>query len=123
MTTDTCQGELYVLFGQEYSNLQESYFAMKNKNDPNVNRHCSRSSAEIEQWLIRQLAEELRIPREKIKVDQPILAIGIDSMQIVVVVAKLEDWLGIRFSSNPLDDHSTIRALSQFASGMTQSKQ
>ncbi|MCC7337166.1 MAG: acyl carrier protein [Pirellulaceae bacterium] len=79
----------------------------------------ARSAAEVQQWMISQLAEELKIDREKIKVDQPILSFGIDSMQIVVVVAKLEDWLGFRFPSNPLEDYSTIEELSQYVADMS----
>lgn len=84
---------------------------------------AARSAAEVQQWMITQLAEELKIDREKIKVDQPILSLGIDSMQIVVVVAKLEDWLGFRFPSNPLEDYSTIEALSQYVADMSGQKQ
>lgn len=79
---------------------------------------AGRSATEIQQWMISQLAEELQINPDKIKVDQPILSCGIDSMQVVTFVAKLEDWLGVRFSSNPLEDHSTIEALSQYVAGM-----
>ncbi len=74
--------------------------------------------AEIQQWMISQLAEELQINRDKMKVDQPILSCGIDSMQVVIFVAKLEDWLGIRFSNNPLEEHSTIEALSHYVADM-----
>ena len=73
----------------------------------------SRTAAEIQDWLVNQLTEELQINRDKIKIDQPILAQGIDSMHAVAVVAQLEDWLDIRFSSNPLEDYPSIEALSQ----------
>ncbi len=96
---------------------------------PNENlkqRHSTpqtaRSAAEVQQWMITQLAEELKINREKITVDQPILSFGIDSMQLVVVVAKLEDWLGFRFPSNPLEDYSTIEALSQYVAALTEKR-
>ena len=79
---------------------------------------AGRSAAEIQQWMISRLAEELQINRDKIKVDQPILSCGIDSMQVVSIVAKLEDWLCVRFSSNPLEEHSTIEALSQYVADM-----
>ncbi|MCA9159238.1 MAG: acyl carrier protein [Planctomycetales bacterium] len=91
----------------------------ENLKQPPATPRSARSAAEVQQWMITQLAEELKINREKIKVDQPILSLGIDSMQIVVVVAKLEDWLGFRFSSNPLEDYSTIEELSQFVADMS----
>ena len=91
----------------------------ENLNQPPATPQAARSAAEVQQWMISQLAEELKINREKIKVDQPILSLGIDSMQIVVVVAKLEDWLGFRFPSNPLEDYSTIEELSQYVADMS----
>lgn len=78
-----------------------------------------RSVAEIQEWLICRLSEELRIGRDKIKVDQPILSLGIDSVQVVSVVAQLEDWGGFRFSGNPLEDYSTIEALSHYVADLT----
>jgi acyl carrier protein len=72
-----------------------------------------RSAAEIEAWLVEQLAEELQVAPETIKVDQPILAQGVDSMHAVAIVAKLEDWLGIRFTSDPLEEAPSIGALAR----------
>jgi len=73
------------------------------------------TAAAIEQWLVEHLAEELKLPAERIDRDQPIAAYGIDSMQVVALLAQLEDWLGFRFSSNPLDDHPTVAELARFA--------
>jgi len=81
------------------------------------------SVIEIQQWMIQHLAHELQINPEKIAIDQPILSCGIDSMQVVTFVAKLEDWLGVRFSSNPLEEHSTIEALSQHVADMAGTRQ
>ena len=81
------------------------------------------SVVEIQQWMIQQLAHELQINPEKIRINQPVLSCGIDSMQVVTFVAKLEDWLGVRFSSNTLEDHSTIEALSQHVSDMAGTRQ
>lgn len=72
-----------------------------------------RSAGEIQEWLIEHLAEELQVAPDQIKVDQPILAHGVDSMHIVAIIAKLEDWLGVRFSSDPLEDSPTIEALAE----------
>jgi acyl carrier protein len=72
-----------------------------------------RSAAEIERWLVEHLAEELQIAPEAIKMDQPILAQGVDSMHAVAIVAKLEDWLGIRFQSDPLEEAPSIAALAR----------
>lgn len=71
------------------------------------------TAADIEHWLILQIAEELRVDPQGIRVDQPLLSHGIDSMQVVSIVAKLEDRLSIRFAGNPLEDYATIEQLSQ----------
>lgn len=72
-----------------------------------------RSAAEIECWLVEHLAAELQVAPETIKVDQPILAQGVDSMHAVAIVAKLEDWLGVRFTSDPLEEAPSIAALAR----------
>jgi acyl carrier protein len=77
------------------------------------------SSTEIQEWLLNRLSEELRISRDKIRVDQPILSFGIDSVQLVSVVAQLEDRVGIRFSENPLEEYNTVEALSQFVADLS----
>ncbi|HUP80600.1 MAG TPA: acyl carrier protein [Pirellula sp.] len=81
------------------------------------------SVVEIQQWMIQHLAHELQVDPEKIAIGQPILSCGIDSMQVVTFVAKLEDLLGVRFSTNPLEDHSTIKALSQHVADMLGTRQ
>ena len=81
-----------------------------------------RSVVEIQHWMIHQLAHELQRNPDTIKIDRPIASCGIDSMQVVTFVAKLEDWLGVRFSSNPLEDHSTIEALSKHVFEMARTR-
>lgn len=71
------------------------------------------TAADIEHWLILQIAEELRVDPQGIRVDQPLLSHGIDSMQVVSIVAKLEDRLSIRFAGNPLEDYATIEQLAR----------
>lgn len=77
------------------------------------------SASEIQTWLVQQLARELQVSADQIKVDQPILSQGVDSMQIVVIVARLEDWLGFRFPNPPLDEYPTIESLSQFVADLS----
>jgi len=72
------------------------------------------SSAEIQRWLVAHIAEELNLDPGKIQIDRPLYSFGVDSMQVVTLIAELEDWLGIRFESNPLEDHPTIASLAEF---------
>jgi acyl carrier protein len=77
------------------------------------------SAADIELWIIGQIAAELHVHPETIRAEQPILSCGIDSLQVVSLVAKLEDWLGFRFSGNPLEDHFSIIDLSRRAAELS----
>lgn len=73
-----------------------------------------RNAEEVEQWLVQQLGERLQEDPATIDRDASLISLGLDSMQYVVIVGELEDWLGCRFASNPLEHYRTIRALSAF---------
>ena len=75
---------------------------------------ATHTADEIRQWIVDRLVERLQIDRQEIDVAAPVTALGVDSMQFVVLVGELEDWLGCRFASNPLIEYPTIDALSQF---------
>jgi len=85
---------------------------MQTPSEPSAQREPG--IAEIEQWLTEQLAAEAAVDPAQIDIHQPIASYGVDSMQVVSLLAGLEDRLGFRFSTNPLDDHPTIAALAQF---------
>jgi|SRR6516162_8755017 acyl carrier protein len=73
-----------------------------------------RTEEEIRQWLVSKLSGPLRIDRSDLDLDRPIVAHGVDSMQFVALVGELEDWLGCRFTDNPLIDYPSVNALSRF---------
>ena len=50
----------------------------------------------------------------EIRPDEPLVDLGLDSMQFVVLVGDLEQWLGVRFLDNPLIDYPTANALSEY---------
>ena len=91
---------------------------VQEQSDNTATADISNSAAQVRDWLTKELAEELRIDRSRIRADQPILSFGIDSVHIVSLMAKLEDWGGFRFSGNPLEDHETIAALSDYVAGL-----
>ena len=76
-----------------------------------------RSEAEIRQWIIDKLVVRLQFDAAAIQLDEPLVALGVDSMQFVVIVGELEEWLGCRFADNPLIDYPSINALSAFLAG------
>lgn len=50
----------------------------------------------------------------EISTTAPVIGLGLDSMQFVVLVGELETWLGCRFTDNPLMDYPTINELAAF---------
>ena len=74
----------------------------------------SRDADEIRRWLLERLSERLRVAQTAIDREAPMISFGVDSMQFVVLVGELEDWLGCRFADNPLIDYPTINALAEF---------
>jgi len=73
-----------------------------------------RTAAEIRDWLVTKIAARLNVTPNKVNLDEPLIDIGLDSMEFVAMIGELEHWLGCRFRDNPLIDYPTISALSEF---------
>lgn len=73
-----------------------------------------RSAAEIRDWIVNRLSAAMEIDPGEIRLDEPLVDLGLDSMQFVVLVGDLEQWLGVRFLDNPLIDYPTANALSEY---------
>jgi acyl carrier protein len=86
-------------------------------------RTSLKSAAEIQDWLIREITQELQISSSAVSPELSIPACGIDSMQVVSLIARLEDHLTIRFSNNPLDEYASIEQLSFFAAELAKKQQ
>ncbi|HVJ84267.1 MAG TPA: acyl carrier protein [Caulifigura sp.] len=76
-----------------------------------------RSAGEIREWLVSHIAARLQVDPSQIALDEPLIDVGLDSMEFVAMVGELEQWLGCRFRDNPLIDYPTIDALSEFLAG------
>jgi acyl carrier protein len=76
-----------------------------------------RSSAEIQDWLAAKIAARLQVTPDEVSLEEPLIDIGLDSMEFVAMVGELEHWLGCRFRDNPLIDYPTVSALSEFLAG------
>jgi len=70
----------------------------------------SLSAAEIEAWLITQLAQRLGVPIEEIDAQQSVLRYGVDSLVAIEMVADLEDWLACNLPLTLLWDYPTLAA-------------
>jgi acyl carrier protein len=74
----------------------------------------SRSAEEIQAWIIDRLGGLTGLAPAEIDPRAPLRRFGLDSVMLVSFATDLEEWLGYRFHSNPLDDHPTIEALAAF---------
>lgn len=74
----------------------------------------TRTAAEIREWIIERLIHDVGLSPDEVDGDKPVVSFGVDSMQFVVLVGELESWLGVRFADNPLIDHPTVNALSNY---------
>ena len=71
-------------------------------------------AAAIQEWMTQTLVQQMNIAADQIDPDKRLMAYGLDSLQMISLVGQLEEWLGCRFTSNPLPLHPTIAALSHF---------
>jgi acyl carrier protein len=62
----------------------------------------------IQNWLVKQLSDQLSLDAKTINVAEPLTRYGLDSIDAVTMVGDLEDWVGQELPSTLFWDHSTI---------------
>ena len=67
---------------------------------------------EISAFCVDQLAEILRIPKDKVDVNTKFTRLGLDSAMTVYLLMELEDRLDLEVSAETFHDHPTVDALS-----------
>jgi acyl carrier protein len=72
-----------------------------------------RSVAEIEEWLVDYLAEQLQCSPGEVEVTIPFDRFGLSSTTAVFMIGSLEDWLGTRLDPTLPFDYPTISALAE----------
>lgn len=80
---------------------------------PNTDRSPP-TGDEIRTWMVNGLSWKLGMEPHDIPLDQPLIHLGMDSMEFVGLVADLERQWGLRFMDNPLIDYPTLNALSTY---------
>ncbi|MBD2254318.1 acyl carrier protein [Nostoc parmelioides] len=68
----------------------------------------------IQEWLVNQIATQLSIKAQTIKVTEPLTRYGLDSIDSVTIVGELEDWLDAELPPTLLWDYPTIEKASQY---------
>jgi acyl carrier protein len=67
---------------------------------------------EISAFCVDQLAEILRIQKDKVDVNTKFTRLGLDSAMTVYLLMELEDRLGLDLSAETFYDHPTVDDLS-----------
>ncbi len=80
---------------------------------PVPNERQSRNAETIEAWLIAQFAERLEIEPDDIDVHEPLDNYNLDSTETMLLLGKLEKWLGRNFSPTLIFNYPTIAELAQ----------
>jgi acyl carrier protein len=76
-----------------------------------MSANVSRTLEEIQTWLIDQLAERLEIEPENIDIQEPFDNYNLDSAQALILLGKLEKWLGREFNPVLIFNYPTVAEL------------
>jgi acyl carrier protein len=68
----------------------------------------------VQNWLVKQLAEQLSLDPSTINATEPLTRYGLDSIDAVTMVGDLEDWLDLELPSTLFWDHPTIEKSAQY---------
>ncbi|BAT55421.1 unknown protein [Nostoc sp. NIES-3756] len=82
--------------------------------DSNSKPSSSNAVDTIQEWLVNQIAKQLGINAQTIKVTEPLTRYGLDSIDSVTIVGELEDWLDAELPPTLLWDYPTIEKASQY---------
>jgi acyl carrier protein len=72
------------------------------------------NQATVENWLVKQLAEQLSLDVSAIAVGEPLSRYGLDSIDAVTMVGDIEDVLDVELPSTLFWDYPTIAQSAQY---------
>ncbi|MFZ6876050.1 acyl carrier protein [Undibacterium sp. Di27W] len=72
------------------------------------------NTEQIEDWLIRRVAQLMEQPENDIDPDMPFNSLGLDSVNVMDLIVELDDLLGIEIESTIVWDYPTIHLLSAY---------
>ncbi|MBP2658535.1 MAG: amino acid adenylation domain protein [Firmicutes bacterium] len=74
----------------------------------------TKTSQEIQSWLVSQMAERLKMAKDKIDIREPLSAYGLDSAEAVTITGEMGEWLGRDISPTLVWDYPTIDSITRF---------
>lgn len=82
--------------------------------DSNSQLSTSNAVDTIQGWLVNQIAKQLGINTQTIKVTEPLTRYGLDSIDSVTIVGELEEWLDAELPPTLLWDYPTIEKAARY---------
>lgn len=70
-----------------------------------------KTKEEIQQWLQKKIAAEVRTTPALIPINRPFTDFGLDSIVMVTLVTDLEDWLGLSLDPTLFWEFPSIEVL------------
>jgi len=67
-----------------------------------------------EAWLVDKLAQRLKVPPEKVDVNQYFDEFNLDSTEALILAGELENWLGHEIETTAIWYHPTIHQLAEY---------
>ncbi len=65
-------------------------------------------------WLVDKLSQRLKVPPEKVDVDQYFDDFDLDSTEALILAGELETWLGYQIETTAIWYHPTIHQLAEY---------
>ena len=93
--------------------MLEAQFEGTRADNPAAAQDTARRAAEIQSWLVAELARLVKCKPNEIDPRQPFVRYGLGSAQGLELAAKLEDWIGFRLPPTLIWDYPTIEAVSR----------
>lgn len=73
-----------------------------------------KSHEEIQEWLKKRIAEEIKASPDAIPIDEPFTNFGLDSIMFVTLVTDLEDWLSVSLDPTIFWEYPSIEVLAEW---------
>ncbi|GAB1545023.1 hypothetical protein NUACC21_76990 [Scytonema sp. NUACC21] len=73
----------------------------------------SQTAETIQSWLVNEFAERLELPQDEIDVNEPFDNYDLNSAETMILLGKLEKWLGSKLNPTLIFNYPTIAELSE----------
>lgn len=93
------------------------FLRIHHQNQQPITTIQSSSVEAIQAWLIDQIAQRSHLPSNQVRIHEPFVQYGLDSVAAVSISGELEKQLGKRLSPTLIYDYPTIALLANYLAG------